>query len=294
MTKARASLITSVIIGLLAITTAGVSTYAWFQANANATVAAQSTSTTITAAKPDDFTFWAYKGNGNDSYTPATPENFSTDFEQISSGSSKTSLTGMGPGQKMLFAVGFDDVTSLTLDVKSIISNNSSKQNITKRKVAGSSPDKLINIGWAMNIYSAESLDGTGYKSFMSSPGTDKFQVSADSDTSSWNVASGSYANPTITYASNAYKNIFTKANATQRATYYVFYMIEYSDNSGTWYKEVSSDSAGASELEFPIPGASARWFVKNASGNSNCYAGLDFAITEIVVTKNGEVVEQE
>ena len=303
MRKAKASLITSVIIGLLAISTAGVSTYAWFRAAANINIGPVTSTTNITTTKPDDFSFWAYRGNGVDGYTPCSPEKFeysggSGDFEQITSGSPKTSLTGLGPGQQMLFAVKFSNVTSLTFDIKSIISNDSSKQGITTRKVAGSgNPGTLINIGWAIDIFSTESLDGTGYTTFLSSPGTDKFQVSAASN-NGWVSPTGD-ANHVITYASNAYKNIFTKANATLRATYYVFYMVKFSDDTDTYYKEVSSDSGSASTLEFPTPGASARWFVKDnnssdTDGNSNCYAGLDFAIKEIVVTRNGETMDQE
>ena len=301
-TVRRLSLLSTIGVSLLAVFSASICTFAWFQANASVTVQAESSSTTITVSRPDDFTYWAYNGNGDDSYSPASPENFATDFTQISSGSSATSLTGLGPGQKMLFAVQFSDVTSMTFAIKSIVSNNSSKQSLAlPRKVAGSgTPGTLINIGWAIDIYTADSTNGTGYTTILGASSGDKFNVSADSDANNWAVnttanATGITYNSTtktITYATP--KNIFTKVDATVRATYYVFYMVKFSNSNTTYYQELKTDSVSGEELEFPNSNASARYFKKNTSGNSNCYAGLNFAIKEIVVTKNGETIDQE
>ena len=69
MRKAKASLIATIAIGLLAISTAGVSTYAWFQAASQVQIQASGDSTTITVAKPDDYEFYAYNGNKQLTYT---------------------------------------------------------------------------------------------------------------------------------------------------------------------------------------------------------------------------------
>ena len=106
MKKARASLIASVAIGLLAISTAGVSTYAWFQANASATINATSASTTITVSKPDDYTFYAYKGNKLDSWDSSGT--FNNDFVALTTSSlvnTYTSFEGIYPGKNMIFAL---------------------------------------------------------------------------------------------------------------------------------------------------------------------------------------------
>lgn len=298
--KQKTKLIITLSVALLSVLSMGVSTFAWFQANANVDIRAVSDSTTITVSKPDDYSFYAYNGNGSDSYSPPVSRTFASEFTQISSGSPLTSLTGMGPGQRMLFAVKFTDVTSMTFAVKTITSNNSTNEGITKRKVAESSPEVLINIGWAINIYTIDSYDadGAGYVDFLTTPGTDKFQVSAASDANGWDVNRASKAAQSKIDYGVSPKNIFTKGDATARSTYYVFYMVEFEDNTSNYYKEVSADNAEASTLDFPTPNASARWFVKDdnsedSDGNSNCYAGLTFAINEIVVTKNGETVAQ-
>lgn len=60
----RLTLIYTTAIALLAVFSAAISTFAWFQANASATVNTESDSVDITVAAPDAVKFYYFKGNG--------------------------------------------------------------------------------------------------------------------------------------------------------------------------------------------------------------------------------------
>ena len=118
MRKAKLSLIATIAVGLLAISTAGVSTWAWFQTNASATVTTESTSTTITVSKPDDYTFCSFKGNEVDDYTPTN--SFATDFRELTTTSdvnTYTNFVGIKPGKTMLFCVKIQNPNNVNLEV---------------------------------------------------------------------------------------------------------------------------------------------------------------------------------
>ena len=68
---------------MLSVLTMGVSTFAWFQANADVQVRTATNSTTITVSKPDSFSFYAYKGNHNSSHVAGSGEDFDDDFGNV-------------------------------------------------------------------------------------------------------------------------------------------------------------------------------------------------------------------
>ena len=115
MKKGRAGLIFSISVGLTAILTASVSTYAWFQASASATVTGTSKNATVTVAAPDDVhledpVLFKYKENGTMGYTGAMTGTSITDatntyFEKCASFSDLNSVTDLMPGKKMSFAI---------------------------------------------------------------------------------------------------------------------------------------------------------------------------------------------
>jgi len=298
MRKTKAKLITTLSIALLSVFTMGVSTFAWFQAQANVNIETESTSTTITVAKPDDYSFYAYKGNGNDLYTnenaEVAPDSSSpnSDFEQIMSGDPASSVAGLGPGQSALFCVKLLNKTNPSLKIKSLISNNTTKQNSAiAKKIAGSGdPGRLINIGWAIDIYTTHTTTGLGYRSFLTTPtGGDKFIYSDQNETlyTGYTLSSGSNAEQTITLPDNHEKTIFSLSDDTEYPTLYVFYMVHFSEAEATRYKELEADNPSAQEATC-IPATAKttkkRYFVQSDSGNSNCYGGLTFALTKLLI----------
>ena len=61
----------------------GVSTFAWFQASANVEIETTNTSTTITVSKPEDFVFYAYKGNTTSTPWARKGTSFDDDFIEV-------------------------------------------------------------------------------------------------------------------------------------------------------------------------------------------------------------------
>ena len=321
MRKAKASLIASVVIGLLAVSTAGVSTYAWFQATSVATVTATTQgSTSITVNKPDSAAFYAYKGNklydydGNGQVDSAHSfqNSFSSDFYPIQSSTdlaALTSLTGIYPGQKLFFALKITSPTAVSLKISKLISNNATKQGITRtydnngtpttvihnRLYYYNSTDIPINIGWAMDIYVDEKTsvaipqNGTyvTYKSFLDDPTggnpstNDKFQFSYSNRGL---LDNGSNASQVITLTGNNQIPLVNTSNISA-SEYYIFYSVVFSNTC--LFNEINP-STKSNQTPSVIDEATMngdRYFVPNNGGNSNCFAGLAFALTELQLT---------
>ena len=281
MRKARAGLIASLCIGLLAVTTAGVSTYAWFVSNSSATITANSSETTITANKPDDYAFYGYIGNtASHTYTGT----FATDFEAITSLNlaAKTSFSNCYPTQAMTFAVVMTGCTIgeyIDLDLTKVTSNNINNQDGAKHRYISSTSTE-INIGWAIDIYTkCVASPNSNYNDLINQTNTlsasDKFGCTSV-NTSTY--LAGSRTDNVITLSSS--KSLY-HATATA-TTMYLFYTVYFSNASTTWYSEV--DGSGNA---MTVPGTgSTRYFVSDTStGNSNCYAGLTFALNELSLT---------
>jgi len=77
----RYPLIFATVVAFLTVVSAGVSTFAWFQVNAEVTISASSSSTNITVSAPEDLVkFYYFKGNGlpgSDNYTGYSKQNAS-------------------------------------------------------------------------------------------------------------------------------------------------------------------------------------------------------------------------
>ena len=282
MRKAKLSLIASIAVGLLAITTAGVSTYAWFQANSSATITANSTSTTITVNKPDEYAFYAYKGN-NASHTYTGT--FATDFEAITSLNlaEKTTFSNFYPTKAMTFAVAMEGCTvgnPISLNLTKVTSNTINKQNASKHRLVRSGA-KEINVGWAIDIYTkCVASPNSNYNDLINQTSTlsagDKFACTSAND-STYLAASSTEGN-IITLSSSI--SLYNQ-NATA-TTMYLFYTVYFTNATSTWYKEVSSTGTVLS-LEST---ENTRYFDADSSnGNSNCFAGLTFALNELTLS---------
>lgn len=303
MRKAKASLIATIAIGLLAISTAGVSTYAWFQASSQVQIQASSSSTTITVNKPDDFTFYAYKGNKLSTWP--NKGTFGYDFVSVTSSTlaEYTSFTSFVPGQNFVYCVKAQQASSLQIYIKKIISNNATKQGLPHERLTWSS--NSINVGWAIDIFEYDEvtnhdvLPSTNYLTLVStlernSNYPDRFDFS---ETNNRTVleASGTGSSPekVITLSSDIgiYDNSVSTLNYGKTTSalnntkdVYAFFSVVYSDSSDTYYQEVKSGSDSTPVVVSPTDRD--RYFQKDdENGNSNCYAGLRFALNQITVT---------
>lgn len=287
MKKGRAGLIFSISVGLTAILTSAVSTFAWYTSNAQATVNVVTNSTIITTNKPDDYVFYSYNGNRSSSFVKNGT--FSHDFTAITSSSIldlETDLSGIYPGKALTFAIEISNPSSVSLSVTKIKSNDSVKQGLAqRRKVANQSYN--VNVGWAMDVY-AQGFTGaagnaaTGYSTYLDDPSsgnTDKFNYSATNNRSVLEAAGD--ANHVITLGSPL--SLFTNGSVSA-AYYYIFYTVLFSNDADTFYQEVASDSGSAAAIEIP-PASGPRYFKKATTGNSNCYGSLDFALSELKLT---------
>ena len=276
MTKRKLSLISGLAVSLFAIVTASVSTFAWFQAEANVTIQTSGSSTTITVTKPDDYTFYAYKGNkeydyNGDSVIDSTDFNgptgtFANDFVTITNSniSALTDITGFYPGQSFVYCVSAQNLTAgnpISLMLNKFISNDIRKQsNSSYHRYRYGSNSVDINIGWAIDIYSMASYNGSGYTSFLTSTSlTDKFDYNFNS---AWASASadplyaGTYASPEIDKSASPI-TIYSGTVEATRTTAYIFYRIYFTNNDKSLYMEVNSSNVK---------------YIGNVNENSNRY----------------------
>lgn len=261
MRKARASLITSLLIGLAAVATAGVSTYAWFRANANVTIVANSSSTTITVTKPDDYALYAYRGNKSYDYDgsgasrlSAPTGTFSNDFYLIDTTAKNAdlmNLTGMCPGESYTFCLTASDLSNgdpVSLFLKSLISNDIIKQGGAHHRYRHGSSAVDINVGWAINLYSWASSSNTGYATHITSNAglTDLFDYSYDP---SFNTTTnpdplsdtGTGDDHVMDFSENP---ISIYDGTATGSSIYVFYRIEFENTNSSLYQEVSSSGS--------------------------------------------------
>ena len=315
MTKRKLSLISGLAVSLFAIVTASVSTFAWFQAEANVTIQTSGSSTTITVTKPDDFVFYGYRGNtdpnhevGETDVNEDEEQTFEDDFEQITSSNldAMTKFTGetgestkFNPGDIKCFAVKFSDHTSgdnVSLKIKKLVSTTINDLNASKHRTQKQDANRYeINIGWAIDIYSMYVGGSTpavsSYSTFVESlkgkvtdegsNGTDRFTITSGSETQIARSDDGSTLIRTLTTPID----VFPAAAKTDSAGY-VFYSVVFNDDLTTRFAEVTSNVDNTILLEPSTNNT--RYFIRNTSSstdykyNSNCYAGLKFAITEM------------
>ena len=282
----KGPLIYATMVSLVCVMAASISTFAWFQAQANVNIQTNSTSTTITVSKPDDYVFYYYNKNNLSTY--GTPNGtFSNDFAAVTSSNagSVTSMTGMYPGQRLTFAVSKGGLTAsstpISLSITKVMSNTINKQSNTKhRYIRGGTTD--INIGWAMNVYCTvlgsnaanPETTLTGYSTFITAPSTDKFTCTSANEST---YLAGSATNNVITLDTP----IPLHSGTATHSTMFVLYTVEFSNADTTYYQEV--DGSGT-VLTVPST-ADTRYFNSTTSGNSNCYAGLNFQLNELALS---------
>ena len=283
----KISFISSIFLSLLCVSTAAVSTFAWFQATANVNITATSTSTTITVAKPDEYIFYAYRGNGNSSYIAENGKTFNDDFVTLRTAEdveTYTTFNEMSPGDLYVFAIGVKAKSNVNLTLNKIISNNAEKQGLTsnryRRETNGTTYP--INIGYAMDIFVQQYTPTndsypTGYSSFVTSTlGSDIFSYVITNTTDRNTLdASDSSSNHIITLSNPI--NFYNAQNLTTTNDFYLMWSVYYSTEPSLLYKEVNNTGA----IQYEEPASGDRYFQQDNSGNSNCFGNLTFALSE-------------
>lgn len=269
MRHAKASLIASIAIGLLAISTAGVSTFAWFQSNASATVTAESDDVEITVSKPDDISvsntqIFMYRGN-------PTGTNVSS-YTQVASVGART-ITDFYPGEFLTIAIAVSAANSknITTGSMDLTYRAFSHQN----RVIQGNTSYLVNISSAISVKTG--ANGTGDYPSM----TEIVEpASRDGIAKSSMTAAGSGLYYKQTKVTDAISGESIGAN-----TGYFFYTIEFKNTTDTFYQE--TDSSGEEVKTTPENDNDTRFFKVGASGtgSSIAYEGLDFNITLAEIT---------
>ena len=288
--KRKLSLLSTIGVGFLAVSSGSIATYAWFQANANVNIQTTSTSTTITVSRPDDYAFYAYKGNRLDSWTNKG-ESFSDDFTTINSSNIalETELTDFNPGDIKTYCVvmsGHDTSRNVSLNITKITSNDAYLQSAKHRYIHGGYVD--INIGWAINIYSTVATTNatSGYSSFViSTSGEDKFTYTNNNRSTYLDGTDGGSNSINLTTPIPIYDA------AVSSSTVYLYYSVVFMNTNDTLYREVD---ANGDSLLVPNSESASRQFkiyserdsaLEKSRCNSNCYEGLTFALNTLSLT---------
>ena len=301
--KRKLSLMWTIISSLAMVGTASVATFAWFQASAAAEVHTASTSTTITVNKPDDFTFLEYRGNRQTTWP--SKGSFANDFVEVTSETiaPATTFSNYVPGKNYVYCIKAENASSLNIYISKIISNSATKQGMAHERVTYDGAHN-VNVGWAIDIFEYEEVANhgsnptSGYTTLVGklvsdSNYGDRFNFSETTNrTVLEDAGTGVAPNKVISLASSVgiYDNSisslnYAKSTAALDSTkdMFVFFSVVYSDHNSTYYREVKGSSDPSDVIVSPTNRD--RYFKKGTDGNSNCYAGLKFALTQIDVT---------
>lgn len=252
-------------------------------------------------AKPDDYAFYAYKGNKEAHSLDGST--WANDWDTVTSGnaSTYTNFSGMYPGQTYFFALAMDTVegntVSLTLD--SLVSNTIIDQkgsNTYHRYVTKTNGwDCDVNIGWAMNIYVFKTTALSGYSSFITNPasngiGGDKFTYSTAGTAvtvnstyvghNSSDYLYGTTNSTTKVITLNTSKSLYNAAATSSKTVLY--YAVQYDESQK--YNEVASNSSVIDVIDANRLATNVRYFVSNASGTNNCFADLKFQLVGLTL----------
>lgn len=253
-----------VLFGLCAV---GSGTYAWFAAERSASVEAGA----FTIAAPDGVNYDLYylqqfndeegekQYDGNYNAVAQTLSGYyqESDYAVFAavSGTSETSISHLWPAHKLTFAIA---VTSGTLAGFNLDSwaETVSLTAVSKLSTLGATYTN-VHFSWAVNIYGAAysltlgndvpSALATGWSQYKQLAKADRFNYSQD--------------DVTIVDSSNTPASMLTgsvPANANV-----VYFTIEFSNASSTWYSFVDRDQDKDRYVKDPV------------LGNSNCYEGL-------------------
>lgn len=308
------SLVFATLVAFASVCSAGVSTFAWFQANVQASVRASSDGTTILVSAPDGFTLaspevFAYKGNGANGYTGPVidlDENetitIESDFESILNGEygdetleqeaarlNKFNISSLWPGYKMTFALKIDRSSGGgSFSSGSLILNDYYPGLDTNRKILNSNADGLVSDHY---IAMAQAIKLSGSVTNSSTYASESAMVIRDNNNGDGITLNAGYfyregektTNEKVESESYTFVSGDVDGSPT---TIYFFYTVEFSDEDVSYdgnpikyteYKKqvVDETTTYSPEYDTPSSWANTRYFKPDSSGNSSCYEGL-------------------
>ena len=291
----KGPLIYATVVSLICVMSASISTFAWFQAEANVQIQTSSSSATITVTKGLDYFLYAYKGNYADKNTdgdvigystPYTITSFSSDFYLIDSDAKQTKAlasNGLWPGRRLTFCLAVTGLakTHVKLDLTRFTSERAaaSESRLARYVYTTTQTSILVESAWAFNIYADSATTNSNYSRHLN------LKAIADGTTA---LESQFNKTPGNAIAKDSGKTYTTEtiplvnSTAISSGTSFIFYTLEFSNSSDTFYEEVNGSGTA---ITVP-PDEGSRFFHKNTGGNSNCYEGLSFGINGLSVSE--------
>ncbi len=272
----KGPLIFATIVAFFSVCTAGVSTFAWFQATANVNIQTATDSASITVTKPDDVTceFYAYTGNTAKGYTPtnvaretasATELTFTGAFGTKLEGAAQTIAAGsLIPGNCLTYCI---KITTAGTHSASITSFTETK-NANRLVYSSGTTTTQVALGWAMKIYYWSVTSITDESASLSGL-YDYINVGTNRSGNVFDYAYGTAAKDSYSIGSG----IKTTNNI------YLFYTIEFDNTTYSSYQHV--DSSGNPVY---VSSTGTTYWSKSDSGTSEAYEGLGFNITGITI----------
>lgn len=270
MRKAKLSLIASIAVGLLAITTAGVSTYAWYNATTSPSIITENEECDITINTPDPIEVsnpqvYMYRGDPTGTSVTGTP------YTLVDNVAART-LSNFYPGDKVTFAI---KVTATSGSISAGSMDLTYRGFSLSNRVIQGQTTKVVNILSAIKV--GVGANGTGAYPSM----TEK--VSPIARGSEPLLSSLTRVDTTTSYYKQVTINGAVSDVAIGSSTAYFFYTVEFINTPSTFYKETTS--GGGEIYTTPANDNSTRYFTGNNSGSSTCYEGLKFNVTSASIT---------
>ena len=272
-TKVKLSLISTIGVSLLAVSSAAVSTFAWFQAQAQVNVSASSADPVeITVSAPDAIqittALFAYDNNTANGYTTNVPTSYTQFTTAITS---SDVFSNLYPGRKMSFMIKLTSsskIPALSLELSSLNSTNATKSNL---KVLNSSKN-AVDQSASINI-----LDTTQMKASMSL---------GDFGLGNPGIFSGALQGKITEHEKRTFSELANQVASNNTFTAYLFYTVSFEDV--IHYLEYKKIDSSTYERLYTTPSdssSSERFFAQdNDNGNSTCFAGLSFGLASLSI----------
>lgn len=276
--KFKLSLLGSIGVSLLAVSTAAVSTFAWFRAEADVQVsAASSDPVSITVSKPDDIeitiqaSLYQYTGNAVSGYKNPV-SNLTIDTENLGSNrtpvSNNNTITGLAPTRRKTFCLvvtGNHEIPNLDFTITDL--EDSAKDTDTHKRyiITDTSSQTLSNyIKMSSAIKFTGAVNTTGSYTEDDSKRQDLVEN---------------------TQSVQGTKLSGTNLNAT---SVYFFYTLRFVDEDSTRFCEYTKKQDNSFErlyenTKYNVLDDADRYFMNDSiHGNNSCYEGLSVQIKEI------------
>ena len=307
-------------VALLSVCTAGVSTFAWFQAQANVNVSTTSSTTTITVAKPDETMreLFVFKDNYAAGGTGASDAKKTTkgavrpaagtiafdgmkdsvvgtrQFYRLTSASGSTyytSTASFAPGETVHFAVLIHEESNKARKITG--ATFASASSATRLLYKNGTTTKQFSLALAINIYSMAipgTYDSTTKEFTIDSDFATDGSYASAADAIGKFISGSAKGSDKFDYDFDHYNTglpsgeVLSYHTQTTKSTLFL-YTIEFSNGTDTWYTRVTD--GGAVEPTSPTDSqwaSTTYWAANPTTGDSEVFQGLTFNITSLLV----------